>query len=448
MPVDFEQRQTGPVALPLDSTALPSPASTPAPTPLRRFHRRIAYSALVALVIVSLLLLERPPLIGRGDDELFTPIELVQDYQPWPGLSRARDERLDRYWTPTSPGVQKCAEWTWQEDGTATAAFALPTVDFELLFLLSRAPVHGRVQIIQDKDWRAPFTVKVSASHKDAQKLAQLKACQVHHEEHEEQGILFWSPSVGNAEYDSDARKTREYGDLSTQLPRFEHALGELMSGSIFRTIRLRTGDADIDVASVAAETALIESTGGAIRGLFLSGALDIRTSNAVIDAGAMVVDWEWLNETRVDLWTSNAAIDAQIALVSDFPDKHLTARLHTSNAPLTLRARLMTDSNNSTLRIDAETTNAPASASLPPTAGFEGRYELQTSNAEAKLNVDLDAYDPSGRGRVRIVEREEEGDSAKNGVIYWKDAQVEGVQPELSSVKIRTSNAPVVFQI
>ncbi|KAF7293866.1 hypothetical protein HMN09_01182700 [Mycena chlorophos] len=381
-PVDSEPRQTGPIALAPDAEPLPSPTSTPAPTPLRRFQafqRRVAYSALVALVIVSLVLVERPPHLGRGDDEL------------------ARDERLDRYWTPTNAGVQHCAEWTWQDDGTATAAFALPAVDFDLLFLLSRAPVHGRVHVVQDKDARAPFTVNVSASHEDPDKVAQLKACQVHHEEHDEQGVLFWSPSAGNAEYDSDVwvditlsvpiiragPDREEYGDLSTQLPRFEHAVGDVMSGSIFRTARLRTRDADIDVASIAAETALIESMGGAIRGLFLSGALDIRTSNAVIDVSAMLVGWKWLNETRADLWTSNAALDAQIALVSDFPDKHLNARLHTSNAALTLRARLMTDSNNSTLRIDAETTNAPASASLPPTAGFEGRCELQKRGSE-----------------------------------------------------------------
>ncbi|KAF7320553.1 hypothetical protein HMN09_00139300 [Mycena chlorophos] len=463
-PVDSAPRQPGPIALPSDPEALPAPASTPTPTPLQRFHRRLAYSALAALVIVSLVLVEHPPRIGRGDDELFIPIEIDQDYRPWPGLSRARDERLDRYWTPTSPGVQHCAEWTRQDDGTVTAAFALPAADPELTFLLSRAPVHGRVRIIEDEDSRVPFTVNVSASHEDPEKLAQLKACQVHHHEYAEQGVMFWAPSEGNAEYDSDVRVDvilsvprtsggEEYRDLSTQLSRFDHVVGELFhffSGTKFRTIRLRTRDADMNFGSIIADTAFIESMGGDTQGFVAiagSGELDIRTSNGVINMTAMMFGWESpRNESRVDVWTSNGAIHARIALVSDFPDNLLNARLHTSNAALSLQARMMAE--NSTMRIDAETSNGPAS--VLATDGFEGRYELRTSNADARLDVNPNAYDPTGRGRERVVRKEEEGDSEKKGMIYWQDKDAAEVQEGSDSglVRVRTSNGPVVLQV
>ena len=110
--------------------------------------------------------------------------------------------------------------------------------------------------------------------------------------------------------------------------------------------------------------------------------------------------------------------ITSAVALVADGPGS-FDVQAHSSNGPVELRY----EDVPGRLVSEVRTSNAPAAVVAP---GFEGTFEVSTSNARAVVR-DTRVVDPTGAGRRRVVEQETMGRGGVSGRARWGRARGEG---------------------
>lgn len=108
-----------------------------------------------------------------------------------------------------------------------------------------------------------------------------------------------------------------------------------------------------------------------------------------------------------------------------------------TSNGPITMS--FPQSPLNATQYIDARTSNAPLFVKLHN--AFEGEFRLRTSNGPSNVQRHQQACDPSGAGRMRIVELAHGGMGAVAGNATW-GIPAAGSLP-LGRAIFETSNSP-----
>ncbi|KAF7300093.1 hypothetical protein MKEN_01332500 [Mycena kentingensis (nom. inval.)] len=443
-PVDDAPKRPGVIALPEDGAAAPQPQSG---SRIRSFHRRVAYFSLVALVAISLVLWQHPPSISKGEDELFV------DAPP----SKAHDGRLEPYQTPDS--AVYCAEWVPGEaEGDVSVSFELDS-SAQLAFVMARGPLSGDVDIFEDESASsdAPFSVSISGHFPTEEKLAETKACFIGAAS--ENGVLLWAPPRhphGNPAHEvrlkiSVAVPRRGgsggpgYNDFSTDLPLFEHKVGQFfhfITGTTFEAMRLKSANAAIEFEELVGGALYVETSNAKVRGFFAGHDLDVRTSNADIVSTAFMFGEAEGTESLVHIRTSNAPIQAQLSLISDYANNDLRATVATTNAALKMESRLDM-APNSAFHLSAHTSNAPAELFIDPS--FEGTYDLRTSLASNEILQE----ENEDKRRERVVTKESRGKRA-SGEIYWKnleDGERDGAR-RLGSLDVRTSLKPVVLHV
>jgi hypothetical protein len=111
----------------------------------------------------------------------------------------------------------------------------------------------------------------------------------------------------------------------------------------------------------------------------------------------------------------------------------------HTSNSPLLVN--FTEHAADAQLKLQAHTSNSPARVRLQP--AFEGTFKLQTSIYGPAVSPDVDAEDPAGRGRKRVVNEKTLG---RGGMIVYGDAEwvPQDEEAPAGRVDISTRNSPL----
>ncbi|KAJ7102831.1 hypothetical protein C8R44DRAFT_808620 [Mycena epipterygia] len=437
-PVEDSSVGRGEIALPLDSSGECNAGAR------RRKFRLRAFKFCVFVFCSTFAVVafwKQPPSVRMALGELIHGADNI-----------AEDPRLKAYQTPES--AEYCAEWdpvAVTVSGPvqlASASFELPTAA-DLVFFLARGPVSGHINIIKTPSYSmGPIEVNVTAEYKNAEDLERTKVCRMGLAH--EHGVLVWHPH-GDPRRDVRINITvalptgvKNYRDVTTDLPLFQHDVGDffdMWSPTSFEVIRLKASNAAINHGDLMAESLFVQTSNAKIKGFFGGLELSVQTSNAPIASIAMMYGANAGSESRVNLKTSNGAISAMLGLASDFTDNVLRAVLQTSGASINIvGTRFMAD--NSSFFLDASTSVGPATLRLDPE--YEGTYNLQTSLAQAQVEVEV-VSDPSRQGRNRTVTKTSTGQHAQ-GSIYWShDGEpTEGVQR--GSVKVTTSKSPVTL--
>ncbi|KAH9922583.1 hypothetical protein B0H21DRAFT_765961 [Amylocystis lapponica] len=225
---------------------------------------------------------------------------------------------------------------------------------------------------------------------------------------------------------------------FETDLPIFEHHVGELQGNVAFDRIHLKSSNAKISAGSLEASSLSVQTSNGAIEGVYHSSSrLELITSNAHITASTYLYhSTHRYNATSLVMRTSNARLFAPIFLST-------TAASHTgglfdigartSNGALDVDVSAIPPDARVQLR--AETSNARAGVTL--VRAFEGAFELHTSNAAPDVQYTSGAPDPAGRGRTRHVTFGR-AKAVVRGSVRWGDEEGGG------DVFVKTSNAPL----
>ncbi|KAJ7453680.1 hypothetical protein B0H11DRAFT_2070732, partial [Mycena galericulata] len=439
-PVDDSPLEPGEITLPLLAS---DPQHNQGVHRLRTFRHRVLYVFTVFLTLGLVALWEHPPNIRRPIEELAL--------QP---LDIATDPRLEPYQSPEN--AEYCTDWALGV-GTADegfASFELPTTA-DLLFFLSRGPVYGEINVIKGSSSSGPIEVNVAAQYHDFRDLERTKVCRMGPAD--EHGLLVWAePRHPHGDPRRDVRfnitvafptGARDYNDFTTDLAQFSHSFDsvfDVWSATSLKDIRLKTSNAPVFYASLVGIGAVfIQTSNAKVQGFFAGFDLHVQTSNAPIEATALMLGEGPGSESRVHLKTSNGAIKTNLGLMSDHDDSTLRAIVQTSGGALTIGTPRygMTPG----FFLDASTTVGPATIYLYPE--YEGTYDLQTSLAGASVEGTVDIPDPSGKKKLRTVTKTREGQHAQ-GSVYWSDSgePCEGVQ--WGSVNISTTISPVKMYI
>ncbi|KAJ7758896.1 hypothetical protein B0H14DRAFT_2975483 [Mycena olivaceomarginata] len=414
----------GEILLPPDSDAT-EPVQLD--TRLPKFRRRVFYVVTIccALLLVTFWLVRRPERVGPGVPGA-------------PFLDIADDARLEPYQTPEN--AEYCADWFARAEDDASVSFELPT-DADLLLFLSRGPISGEIFITKTPDYS-------NGPDLERTKVCRMGAANEH-------GVLLWAePRHPHGDPKRDVSfnievalptGVRDYKDLTTDLALFSHRVDgffDLWSPTSFEVVRLKTSNALMSHGSLVGRAGFFQTSNAKVEGFFCGYEYAVQTSNAPIDATALMFGESAGSESQVQLKTSNGEINANLGIISDYANNILRAVVETSNAPLTLQTRLT--ARNASFFLDATASAAAATLHLDPQ--YEGPYDLQTTVALASV-IETEADDPSGTGRRRTVTRKSTGHHAQ-GNIYWSQ---DGEPPsgfERGSVKFATTVFPVELHI
>jgi hypothetical protein len=229
---------------------------------------------------------------------------------------------------------------------------------------------------------------------------------------------------------------------FETRLPKYTHIIKALEKHA-FGSFSLNSFDSPIFVESVVGDKISIRSRNGPIVGTFnTSSALEVKTSNSPIKVAVNAFNADSHSPTKVKLRTSNSILSADLALLSA-PESQSNGSFyicaHTSNSPLLVN--FTEHAPDAQLKLQAHTSNAPARVRLQP--AFEGTFKLRTSIFPPLVSPDIDAEDPAGRGRKRVVN---EKTLKHGGGIVYGDAEWVPQDEEAATgrVEVSTSNSPL----
>ncbi|KAI0087089.1 hypothetical protein BDY19DRAFT_956016 [Irpex rosettiformis] len=233
---------------------------------------------------------------------------------------------------------------------------------------------------------------------------------------------------------------------IETNLPNFEHHVGDLLGSVNFDSLSLRSSNAHIFSRSLNVTHGNFETTNKHIRGHYEShGNLTLRTSNADIVADVSLFNHDPNVENVLNLQTSNAKIESTINLFSSLNHGSYTVSSKTSNGRLSLSVPVLPP--DSTLHLSANTTNLAAAVAVPDT--YEGTYVVKTSNSRAVVKSDR-RRDPTGKER-KSIQWESGTGPYREGGIEWKENHVSAVpstEEARGSIWVSTQNAPATLYL
>ncbi|KAI0284577.1 hypothetical protein BGY98DRAFT_947614 [Russula aff. rugulosa BPL654] len=193
---------------------------------------------------------------------------------------------------------------------------------------------------------------------------------------------------------------------FETRLPKYIHDIRALEKHR-FGFISLHSFDSPIFVRSLAGDKINIRTRNGPIMGTFnTSSALEVKTSNSPIRVTS--------RSYQVKLHTSNSFLHAEVALLSTCGSQ-----------------------SNGSFFVSAHTSNSP----------LMGTFKLQTSIFTAHVTPDVDAKDPAGRGRKRVVNVKTVGHGSR---VVYGDAEwiPQDEEAPAGRVEVSTSNSPLQLSL
>jgi len=351
-----------------------------------------------------------------------------------------------KHW-PIPPNIQvlHCAKW--EGSPISKASFDLPISKF--LFFLSRGRSCGHIDVLYSNKVVDVAKVDITVNHNE---LVHTKVCAVTRGD----GTI----GVGIFTYEDLPhtptfkvvvhlpKTTRDGLRFQTDMPLFDHDVGDLVETVHFDLLSLTTANAAISVKSVSAREATITSSNKpiTITGPFKSFSdLKLDTSNAPIKASVdLYHDVNRPARTEFTAKTSNGPLDASVSLRSQAPDcrgGQFAVVTSTSNGSLNLVFPIAPV--HSILSLNGKTDNKSADVKLHP--AFEGVFQLKTSNGQATVAHDVHEPDPAGEGRIREVRLDKSEPTAIDGSIAWRSPAIMG-GPMTGSVQIESSNSSVAL--
>ncbi|KAJ6569292.1 hypothetical protein B0H19DRAFT_1256937 [Mycena capillaripes] len=328
----------------------------------RKFRLGAFYFVVICFTIKFVAFFQHLPFVERPTEELtLTDIAL--------------DPRLEPYETPES--ASHLAEWVLGRENLASASFDLPTAA-DLLFFLSRGPVSGHINIVENPiHSNTPIEVNITAQYHHDEDLERTKVCRTGAAN--EHGLLLWAePPQPHGDPNHGVRfnvtvslpnSGSNYKDLSTDLALFSHSAGDFSSIWSPTWFHVRSSNAAIDIGS-----AFTQTTNAKVNGFFAGFELVVQTSNAPKDVIALMFGESRGSESRVNLTPSNGAISAHLGLLSGFADNTLRSVVRITAASLAIKApRQSMKAPNASVLLDAATTVGPVTLNLYPEV--EGTY-------------------------------------------------------------------------
>ncbi|KAH9974104.1 hypothetical protein BGW80DRAFT_1170927 [Lactifluus volemus] len=190
---------------------------------------------------------------------------------------------------------------------------------------------------------------------------------------------------------------------FETSLPYFRHTIHELPTHT-FDSFFLHPFHRPVHVKDLVGDKIAIHTKNAPIEGTFnTSSSLDITTSNAPVAVKINAFSQNNCHPTKVKVQTKNSVLFSDLSLFSTFENQTggaFCVKTHTSNSPLEINFKHQPPDSH--LKLDAHTSNSPARVHLQP--AFEGPFKLKTSIFPSIVAPDLDAKDPAGLGRKRVV--------------------------------------------
>ncbi|KAF9479371.1 hypothetical protein BDN70DRAFT_878855 [Pholiota conissans] len=238
---------------------------------------------------------------------------------------------------------------------------------------------------------------------------------------------------------------------FETDVPNFRHRIADLESRIQFGSMTLKGSNEPMEIKSLSASTAELQSKNGYIRGLFnVTSSLVLETTNNLIEV-AVTLHSAHGSKPACQVRTTNGPTEAVITLTSDssFVGSSYTISTTTSNSDALIQ--IPSQPLNSNLYLTTTTTNGPAHVSL--NEAFEGGLLLESPGAIV-IKEDKAVEDPSGAGRKRNVvysSKKRQGKQVLTGSVLWGPEKSRRGSPSGHGdglVTIRNSNAPLTLEL
>jgi len=229
---------------------------------------------------------------------------------------------------------------------------------------------------------------------------------------------------------------------FETWLPKYHHFITRLEKNA-FGVISLHSLDSPIFAEGLVGDKINIHSHNGPIMGTFnTSSALEVKTSNSPMRVVVNAFSADSHTPTKVKLRTSNSILSADLALhsIPESPSNgSFFVSAHTTNSMLLVN--FTEHAADAELKLQAHTTNSPVFVHLQP--AFEGTFKLRSSIFAPLVSPDVDAKDPAGRGRTRVVNEKSVGHGAR--IVYGDAAWVpQDEEAPAGRVEVSTNNSPL----
>lgn len=348
--------------------------------------------------------------------------------------------------------VERCVrggdnDWT-PIAGLFGISFDLP-LSADTLYLLARgSQVKGSLQMISDPTV-AMDTMKVDiyVRHESLDVFRRTSVCVLERKPGEKgigifgpQRRIFSHPSffMISVHLPSSTFPPLSISAFEANLPSFDIGFPALDHTVHFGSLTLHSTNSMINLISVSSEVADIKTTNNPISGVFrITSSLSLMTTNSPIKANiSLENDPNSGKATSLNIKTTNGKLDSAIWLMTVSNSPHHSPRYFvkatTTNSPIGIS--FPQQHPYSHLDFTATTTNAAAWVRLNP--GYEGTFDVSTSNADAQVHYDNRVADPAGKGRTRNIWRNSDMRHAA-GWVEWETGGHVKV-----SVVVLTSNA------
>ncbi|KIY48054.1 hypothetical protein FISHEDRAFT_59188 [Fistulina hepatica ATCC 64428] len=343
---------------------------------------------------------------------------------PFFGMSRMR---AAEFHIPPDVVLVDCPSMSIDKSGTlATASFNYSVAAGEIFFVSRGGMSTGSVDVIPVEDTSDSdiLEVDVRLRFSPPDLLRHVKVCRVRRADHE--------GHVGLGIFTERYRRHYEHhgfevtvrvppgliNALSTDMPLFKHHIDDLGESVLFESLSLRTSNMHIHVDSVAATSAVIETSNSAITGSYeTSSSLELLTANAPIKVDVLMVH-KGGEASNLSLHTSNAVISSSTMLEDRTGSGgKFTVAAHTVNGRIDMP--FPSAPVNSRLKLKAETVIGSVSATMHPT--YQGAFRASTYLARADV-ISNDVEDLEGKGRTRNVEITRLSGSFVQGFVSWSE--------------------------
>ncbi|KIK63064.1 hypothetical protein GYMLUDRAFT_41375 [Collybiopsis luxurians FD-317 M1] len=373
------------------------------------------------------------------------------------------------YPIPPEFTVEECADW---DDGQHTQSnghssvqhtFELP-VSSDLLFLVARGPSSmGEVNIVQaeEESDSAAITVITHYDEDGSDLLDLIKLCRVVAREGEN-GIGIFSVRPPRRHPNRHV-----YFNVTVSLPKgsgesplvvsnfttkmngiFEHHVADLSDSVFFNSISLRGAIKPIQVKSLKAGTAIMETVHSPIEGNFtVNDSLRLSTANARIDASVNMLNKKSSEDkTNLEMDTVNAHIKASVSLFSvdsegdnSSSDGLFDIRAHTARGSIDVA--FPTAPINSTVFLNADTALGSIDVNMHNT--FEGAFDVHSTPLDRTEVVQQEAEDPEGKNRKRNLIFDSVGGGSVRGKVFWGDkAEQRGL------IRLKTALSHILLKV
>ncbi|KDQ61317.1 hypothetical protein JAAARDRAFT_32327 [Jaapia argillacea MUCL 33604] len=315
---------------------------------------------------------------------------------------------------------------------SANTSFKLP-VDAEELFFFSRGAFsRGSIEFVPGDGM--DVEASVSASYYSDEVFKQANICLLKRDKSriglgiftpDQDSRITISADVLHVVFDIQVRFPMSWAPpltipkLTTNLPSFSHHIGDLSDVVHFRSASLVTTESSIQVDSISAFEAEMETSSGTIEGTFRIGnALKLSAVDGSISTNISLYNRNPLITNTLFLKSTNGFVESNINLFSPSTIHKGAYSITSSSLNGSLSLTIPSLPPGLTLDLEATSTRGPASVLLHPS--YEGSLSVHSFTYPPTLHVREVVVDPMRKGRERREWERKHGVYAIEGGVFW----------------------------